>query len=300
MRGGKQRIWDRIAAILSFAHRRTQALRRLPSERTGVRVHLYALCWNDAFMLPYFFRHYDGLVDRYVMYDDGSTDDTHAILRGHPRVEVRRLVLSQPDSIVRSAQTMWNECWKESRGSADWVIITDIDEHLFHPVMAEYLRGSTESGVTLIPALGFQMVSDELPHSGELLCATRRFGAPWAEMLKPSIFDPDSIDAINFAGGRHRAAPVGRVRVPQRDEVVLLHYKYLNLARTYARQQELQRGLRPTDLLRGWGHQYSWSREQLEADWWAVRASAIDAVAFAASGAVGYPLDRWWEELRAV
>ena len=35
-----------------------------------MRVHLYSICWNDARILPYFFRHYDSLVDRYVIYDD--------------------------------------------------------------------------------------------------------------------------------------------------------------------------------------------------------------------------------------
>ena len=28
--------------------------------------HLYCLCWNEAPMLPHFFRHYDPLVDRYA------------------------------------------------------------------------------------------------------------------------------------------------------------------------------------------------------------------------------------------
>ena len=29
-------------------------------------VHLYTLCWNEAEMLPYFFRHYDPWVDRLI------------------------------------------------------------------------------------------------------------------------------------------------------------------------------------------------------------------------------------------
>ena len=49
-------------------------------------VHLYAQCWNDEWILPFFFRHYDGLVERYVIYDDGSTDGTLALLRAHPKV----------------------------------------------------------------------------------------------------------------------------------------------------------------------------------------------------------------------
>ena len=41
-----------------------------------MRVDLYTVCWNEADFLPFFFRDYDPWVDRYVVYDDGSTDGT--------------------------------------------------------------------------------------------------------------------------------------------------------------------------------------------------------------------------------
>ena len=40
----------------------------------SLTVHLNATCWNEEKMLPYFFRHYDTLVSRYFVFDDGSTD----------------------------------------------------------------------------------------------------------------------------------------------------------------------------------------------------------------------------------
>src|SRR5690348_230198 len=126
-----------------------------------MRVHLYAQCWNEEFMLPFFFRHYDGFVDRYVIYDDGSTDQTLSILAKHPRVEVRRFVRAYAESFALSEQALSNECWKESLGEADWVIVTDIDEHLYHPAMWQYLEQASAAGLTLIPALGFQMITND-------------------------------------------------------------------------------------------------------------------------------------------
>jgi glycosyltransferase involved in cell wall biosynthesis len=265
---------------------------------TGLRVHLYAQCWNDEFMLPYFFRHYDSFVDRYVIFDDGSTDRSLAILREHPRVELRRFIRSNPLSFVLSEQALSNACWKESRDSADWVIITDIDEHLFHPAMAGYLRQCAAAGITLLPALGFQMISNDLPQDGELLCDVCRQGAPWSQMLKASIFDPRAIVDINFTTGRDRAAPIGNVRLPPRDEILLLHYKYLNLSRTHARHQELLGGLREADLANRWGHKYSWSLDELAADWDAVLAAAVDVHGFIGAAADRYPLPKWWEKFR--
>jgi glycosyltransferase involved in cell wall biosynthesis len=258
-------------------------------------VHLYAQCRNDEFMLPFFFRHYDSFVDRYVIFDDGSTDRTLSILSNHPRVEVRCFPRCNPQSFAYSEQALSNECWKESRGKASWVILTDIDEHLFHPTMQSYLAECAVAGITIIPALGFQMISDTAPLGSELLCQTYRFGAPWAQMMKINIFDPSRINEINFSIGRHTAAPAGEIIIPSRDEVLLLHYKYLDIERTHLRHKELLTGLGFIDLRNKWGHKYAWSLDELKNDWRKVLAEAIDFSEFLGNRAAHYPLERWWK-----
>lgn len=198
-------------------------------------VHLYAQCWNDAWMLPFFFRHYDGLVDRYFMYDDGSRDETLSLLESHPKVERRRFVRHVAASFVLSEQSFSDQCWKLSKGLADWVIVTDIDEHLCHSGERAYLSSCKAAGVTAIPALGFQMISDREPMSGQSLARDYRMGTAWEPMMKLSVFNPDAISEINFDPGRHRANPTGQVRFPDADELLLLHYKYMGFERTHRR-----------------------------------------------------------------
>lgn len=267
------------------------AVKQRKHETRAMRVHLYTQCWNDEFMLPYFFRHYDSLVERYVIFDDGSTDRSLDILKEHPKVELRRFARSDPHSFELSTQALSNQCWKESRGEADWVIVTDMDEHLYHPAMHEYLRSCAIAGATLIPALGFQMVSENVPSDTQPLWKTCLHGAPWAQMMKPSIFNPEEIDEINFLIGRHGAAPVGNVRVPARDEVLLLHYKYLGLEQTHARHRELYKGLRLTDIKNRWGHRYSWSAAEFEKDWKGFLDRAVDIRNVTPES---YPVERWW------
>lgn len=260
-------------------------------------VHLFAQCWNDEWMLPFFFRHYDDLVDRYVIYDEWSTDGSWAILQSHPKVEARRFVRAVPDSFALSEQALSNDCWKVSRGLADWVIVTDIDEHLFHPAWHAYLSRCAADGVTAVPALGFQMLSETVPGPGEHLATAYPYGAPWAQMMKLSVFNPAAIAEINFTPGRHRASPLGSVRLPGRDEMLLLHYKYLGFERTRNRHLQLRQGLGRVDAERGWGHKYSWSADELRADWDRVVRSAVDVRTFG-SGGEHHPTPPWWEELR--
>ena len=49
-------------------------------------VHLYALCWNEERLLPFFFRHYDPFVTRYFIFDHDSTDRSCQLLKAHSRV----------------------------------------------------------------------------------------------------------------------------------------------------------------------------------------------------------------------
>ena len=62
-------------------------------------IHLYAICWNELRLLRFFFRHYESLVDSFVMFDDGSTDGTIEYLRGKPKVEVRPFPRAHPELV---------------------------------------------------------------------------------------------------------------------------------------------------------------------------------------------------------
>jgi Glycosyl transferase family 2 len=228
-----------------------------------MEIHLYTLCWNDADMLPFLFRHYDPLVSRYFIFDDHSSDGSLDLMHAHPNVSVQPFVRSDPDSFTLSELSISNEIWKRSRGWADWVIVIDIDEHLFHPNISALLTRYKALGITIVPALGYQMISEESPRQDALLCETHTNGAPWDIYSKLSLFDPSGITEINYDVGRHHASPTGRVIAPACDELLLLHYKFLGFERTHARHQRQRSGLRSKDLQNAWGYQYCWSEEEL-------------------------------------
>ena len=259
-------------------------------------VHLYAICWNEGAMIDFFLRHYEGIVDRFIVFDDGSTDGTAETLRAHPKVDLRRFERRVRSSLVLSMLAVYNEAWKESRWQADWVIVTNIDEHLHHPDMLQYLADCRRQGVTAIPALGYNMVAAAFPDTAMRLSDVVTRGAPNRHMSKLDIFDPDAVGEINYGTGRHQAWPTGRIVWPARDEVMNLHYKYLGRNRLANRHVALKAGLGSLDRRRGWGFHYGWNEAKLAEIWQIGERLGVDITQPGFEPWRHYDLPRWWRE----
>jgi len=229
-------------------------------------------------MLPYFFRHYDNIADQYFVYDTGSTDRSLEILRSHPRVKLIR-VNPEGDSFVQENTALQNRFWTQSRGKADWIIITAIDEHLYHPDLKTYLKRCRDEGITLIRTEGYEMISDEFPAADKVLCQSVKRGmrsAQWFDKIQ--AFRPDKIDEINYVPGRHAASPTGQVVIPPQSEVKLLHYKFLSENYVRRRYLQLRTGLRTGDVKRKMGKHYLWSPEEISARYEEIKSKAAQVI----------------------
>ncbi len=225
-----------------------------------ITIHLYALCWNEEKMLPYFFRHYDGTVDQYFIADNRSSDRSVEILRSHPKVTLSTVDF-EGDSFIQAAQAHYNHCWKQSRGKADWVIVCNVDEHLYHRNLRTYLRRCREKGFTVIVPEGYQMVSETFPGGDEPLYRSVRYGQRHRNFDKPQIFNPNEIQEINFDLGRHRASPVGGVHL-HKSKIKLLHFKYIGLDYVLPRLSQLGSRMRSADIQNRWGIRYVESEQE--------------------------------------
>ncbi len=218
-------------------------------------IHLYATCWNEEWLIPFFLRHYEPLVDRIVIYDDGSTDRSLELLRASAKVEIRPLMRTT-ESYIDAHQTLFETCWQESRGQADWVCLVDMDEFLFHPEWHGYLAAQQDAGVTTVQALGYDMVSESFPPAGTDLATALTRGQRDLLLDKTCIFAPDAIEQINYGAGRHRCSPTGRVVLPAQYRMQLRHYKNLGFDYLLARMHALAGRVSASDNARGWSGQY--------------------------------------------
>src|ERR1700716_2787679 len=217
-----------------------------------MRIDLYATCWNEERMIPFFLRHYEPIVDRIVVFDDGSSDRSRELLVASPKVGLGRLKKSE--SFILIQMEALNHCWKESRGRADWVMICDIDEHLYHDKQLRgYLEQCKSNGVTIVNPVGVEMVSPEFPPTDAILSETVRQCVRAFTLDKMAAFDPNAIQEINYGAGRHVASPTGRLVFPPKREVKILHYKYLGLDYLMSRSADLNSRRTDFDRDHGWG-----------------------------------------------
>jgi glycosyltransferase involved in cell wall biosynthesis len=187
-------------------------------------IHVYAVCWNEEKILPYFLRHYSSFAERIVVYDNNSTDGSQEIVRKWPKAELRTFDTGDTFDDVVITEIM-NKGYKESRGKADFVVVVATDELLWHPNMKRILLEYKRCGVTLPKVQGYDMVSWRFPRGQKQITGlvVRGRENPW--YAKRCIFDP-AVD-INFNPCCHTCSPAGDVIESDVADLKVLHYHYL-------------------------------------------------------------------------
>lgn len=110
------------------------------------------------------------------------------------------------------------------------------------------------------------MISASFPAANKSLQNQVSFGERDVNWDKPQLFDPNSIAEINFAAGRHAAAPTGLVKEDARRRVKLLHYKYMGVDYLSSRSVELEARMKPLDVMNGQGSHYAFMNEAAKAE----------------------------------
>lgn len=244
------RLWE--SRIRRAARRR----RAYPLEKPVV--HLYSVCWNEERIIPHFMAYYGRFVDHFTIYDNGSTDSTLRLLASYPNVTVietgRGGVFDE-----RANLQIKNTAWKAAAGKADFVVVCDMDEFLFHENLDVLLALMKKHGFTVLRPLGFQMVSERLPaYEGKaLLTELVNMGLKDEHNYsKTVLFDPNRLSEINFKNGCHRSFPEGVVKPFRSDCAKLLHYKYVDREEILRKTRTYRHTFSEESRAKGWGRHY--------------------------------------------
>jgi hypothetical protein len=162
-----------------------------------------------------------------------------------------------------------NHVWKSSTGQADYVIVGDCDEFLYHENMVDFLIEAKKNGVTIFKPVGYHMVADEdlvLTENDSLLDKVKH-GVRANVLDKLMMFDCNKISNINYSFGCHNANPIGDLKLSNDNGLKMLHYKFLGLKDHMLKQKIRGERLSQFNKERGLGIYYLMSEEEQIVDY---------------------------------
>lgn len=225
-------------------------------------IHYYAVCWNEEKMLPFMFQYYERFVNHFTIYDNFSDDHSECIIRSHENAEIIKFKTEGFDDTTHN--DIKNNCWKQSRGKADYVIVCDIDEFLYHRDITAALTLLKSNRYSIVKPFGYNMYNREYP--------CYRLEKPITEQVKRGVrvpmfdkcilFDPHAIVEINYKPGAHECHPWGRVKRYQNDDIKLLHYKNIGIEQLLERNRSYAARLSKENIEKNYGTEYL-KKEQL-------------------------------------
>jgi hypothetical protein len=214
-----------------------------------MKIEVFAICYNEEKLLPYFLRHYSSFCDEITIYDNQSNDSSKKIIKLNP---ITNLVSYDTNKEIRDDiyLEIKNNCWKKSK--ADWVIICDIDEFVYHPDIRDIL--SHMDHITAITPEWFNMYSAKFPVTKEQIYTEVNLGMSGGAKL--NLFRPDQLTEINYSPGCHACYPEGNVMLSQWTGIKTLHFRYLSKEFVLSRNASYFARLSQQNKDNGWGFHY--------------------------------------------
>ena len=200
-------------------------------------IYLYACCFNEAAILPFFLDYYSNFVgvEKFFIFDGGSSDGSLDILHQY-NVEIISEKHEQLNDLT--LMNFRNNYYKNYRNDCDWTIVCDLDEFLWHPNLKQRLRLMSAEGVTIPRIEGYSMISLDLPdyEKGLYLPNQVRKGIPDPHSCNKNIIFKPQLD-INYAIGCHQCEPTGNVVFSTEYEFKNLHYQNLSFLHTIRKSE---------------------------------------------------------------
>jgi glycosyltransferase involved in cell wall biosynthesis len=225
-----------------------------------MQIEAHIIAWNESDIIGLTINHYKDFCSRIVIHDNHSTDGTDRIAK-ELGCDVNAFgkfgELSDKEYLK-----IKNNAWKGS--DADWVIMCDADEIIYHNRIKEELAIASLKNETIFKTQGWQVVSNEMPQNS-LLEITNGYLDP--NYSKAVIFNPKALTNINYHYGCHTAQPQGNVKYA--DTVLsLLHYRNIGgVQRLIDRHKAYRKRLSPLNKELGLGCHYMYDDERRKREW---------------------------------
>jgi hypothetical protein len=218
-------------------------------------IHAHILAYNEEKILPFTLDHYSTICDKIYIYDNMSTDSSDKIYAKYPKVDVIKWSSNNEFHEMNNVNIKSN-CYRRLSKNADWVIVCDCDEFIYHPNLIDKLKEYDKLGITLPKVEGHEMYSEDFPeYDGQLITEKIKNGSDVNKLMSKQIIFKPTVN-LNYGPGAHNYICDNCV-TNEKTELKLLHYKYLNFDYIINRYKELGDRLSEENKKRGWGYHYN-------------------------------------------
>jgi len=236
-----------------------------------MRIHVYAVCYNEQTLMPFFLRHYSQLADEITIFDNMSVDNTLSIIKEFKSSSPIPVNIVSYNTGNRFSDTknlqLKNMTIKLSKGKDDWIIVVDTDELIVHSSLRTRLEELSDFDV--IHPKAYHMIGDNIPvDDGKQLTELITSGVFDHYHSKPCIINTNRISRLDFdAGAHHLNTDGGKVLKWTDCDIKLLHYKWLSLQYVISNYKRNAERLSDENLQRGWGFHYRWDESKIKQEY---------------------------------
>jgi hypothetical protein len=216
-----------------------------------MKIETFILAWNEERLISYTMRHYSQFSD-VVILSNNTTDNQNKIAKS---LGAKVWEFNMPDVI----DNQWyidlkDNIWKVSL--ADWVIVVDADEFVYHPNIVGILENTQ---ATIFKPQLFNMFSENFPVTQGQIYEEVTDGIEGG--AKVNLFRPKEIKEINYAPGCHSSNPEGNL-IWGTEKIKTLHFR--NLGKDYIFNRNKIYSVRrcENDKKNGWAIHYVSSDEE--------------------------------------
>ena len=236
-------------------------------------VHIHTLCHNERALIPTVMKYWHFIASHVFVYLMKSSDDgSRELLNQYP--DFITIIEIDDEDGFNDGRNMEikNQVWKNSRGKADFVIVTDFDECVWSFDFQKELEYMALNNMTIATPRYWHLIQQEdvdleqINESNKFLHEEIR-GCLINEP-KTVLFNPNKISDINYCPGAHRCSPQGDVKWYDGENIHTFHCKYLGFNSFIEKEQRLAKRLSETNKRCGWGYHYllkfDWHKKTFE------------------------------------
>ena len=232
---------------------------------TRFKVDLYTVCWNEIDLLPFTIDYWKRFVNHAYVFDNGSNDGTIEYLKQFKWITV---IPFETDGINDEVMlSIKNEMWKYSKGSADYVVVCDIDECLYAKDLEAELVYMNHAKQSVCHPRWYNMIGTELyeHQEGKYLHEIMRNSYEGNIYDKALLFNPNYITDINYEPGCHVCKPSPQdYDVYNGNRIFCFHYSRAFGVDYAIRKTHINgKRLSETNRIKGYGIHYTYSDERV-------------------------------------